>query len=264
MPILYDPSTPLKEYLSVYYIPTSMAECIEQYRVDRIQSVDEELTISEDDYQLIGPESDSEYQNILNLYDPLGYYRDTTFSVLPPGPQAYLPPVPSDLINRSVAVSQVAAPHLNRVREKLKSASDKLIIRLAMGVAAAYFDDTFSADAKRDEAVCYLAFNTADNPASRYLSDNREVWEQHRRQIDLPDMVNQRKKDLLDLFKNYGKPLKKYELECVTDQSLFEYANDMRLYILEQNRHLTFCKRCGSRMLLLNSQIMQPTSTVLM
>lgn len=77
-------------------------------------------------------------------------------------------------------------------------------------------------------------------------------------------MVERRRRDFVQLFKDYGRPLQDYEIECVSDDVLVEYATDMRVYILELNRHVTFCKKCGLRMLTINQQIMAPSTVLVM
>jgi len=41
MGIRYEQDTPLKEYMGVYQIPATLADCVEQYRLDCIQNVDQ-------------------------------------------------------------------------------------------------------------------------------------------------------------------------------------------------------------------------------
>jgi hypothetical protein len=95
MGIRYEQDTPLKEYMGVYQIPATLADCVEQYRLDCIQNVDQNTKISELDYSLIIDPGQQGYDNAFALYDPLGYFGDTTLSALPPKTTASIPPLPS-------------------------------------------------------------------------------------------------------------------------------------------------------------------------
>ena len=263
MGIRYEQDTPLKEYMGVYQIPATLADCVEQYRLDCIQNVDQNTEISELDYSLIIDPGQQGYDNAFAVYDPLGYFGDTALSALPPNTTASIPPLPSRLIRESVALSTLAEAHCLRLTDRLGGTSDEIVGNLASGVAAAYFDFDFKPRVRRD-LITYLAYNSAVNPASRVLSNHPEKWEHRRREITLPDMVERRRLDFVQLFKDYGRPLQDYEIECVSDDVLVEYASDMRLYILELNRHVTFCRKCGMRMLAINQQIMSPSSALVM
>ena len=98
MGIRYEQDTPLKEYMGVYQIPATLADCVEQYRLDCIQNVDQNTKISELDYSLIIDPGQQGYDNAFALYDPLGYFGDTTLSALPPKTTASIPPLPARLI----------------------------------------------------------------------------------------------------------------------------------------------------------------------
>ena len=98
MGIRYEQDTPLKEYMGVYQIPATLADCVEQYRLDCIQNVDQNTKISELDYSLIIDPGQQGYDNAFAVYDPLGYFGDTTLSALPPKTTASIPPLPSRLI----------------------------------------------------------------------------------------------------------------------------------------------------------------------
>jgi hypothetical protein len=263
MGIRYEQDTPLKEYMGVYQIPATLADCVEQYRLDCIQNVDQNAKISELDYSVIIEPGQQGYDNAFALYDPLGYFGDTTLSVLPPKPTASIPPLPSTLVRESVALSSLAEAHYLRLGKRLGETSDELVSNLASGVAAAYFDFGFKPRG-REDLIAYLAYNSAVSPVSRVLSNHPEKWEHRRREIALPDMVERRRRDFVQLFKDYGRPLQDYEIECVSDDVLVEYATDMRVYILELNRHVTFCKKCGLRMLTINQQIMAPSTALVM
>jgi len=215
------------------------------------------------DYSLIMEPGQQGYDNAFALYDPLGYFGDTTLSVLPPKDMASIPPLPSRLIRESVALTTLAEAHYLRLASRFGETPDKLLTSLAAGVAAAYLDFEFKPGGRKD-LVTYLAYNSAVNPASSVLSKHAEKWEHRRREIALPDMVERRRRDFVQLFKDYGRPLQDYEIECVSDDVLVEYATDMRVYILELNRHVTFCRKCGLRMLAINQQIMTPSSELVM
>lgn len=262
MPIRYNPNEPLREYFAIYRLPVTLEECVDQYRIDRIEQVDHELGLTIDDYVHLRPLDDSPIRHIAGLFDPLGFFADSSLAQLPPATQALLPPVPSSLAEFDPRFATWSAPFIEQMKQRLESVSQATVLRLASAIATSYFDTRHTFGKSRDRAVAYLAMNSADNPARQHIGEIR--WESHRRVLDIPDMVETRKQDLRALFDEVKLPLRPVELEHIEDQVLFEYAADMRMFVLEQNRHIVFCSKCSARVLEVNSQLYSPVSHFVM
>lgn len=262
MPIRYNPNEPLRGYFAIYRLPATLDECVDQYRVDQIEAIDHELNLTIDDYIHLRPLDDSPIRHIAGLFDPLGFYGDDSLADKPPATRAFLPPVPSALVDVDSRFADWSAPFVRLIEQRLKSVSDATVLRLASAIAASYFDASPAFGESRNDAISYLAMNSADNPARRYV---RELpWQRHRRVLTMPDMVETRKRDLTELFEQVELPLRPVELEHVEDSVLFEYAGDMRMFVLEQNRHIVFCSKCSSRVLEVNSQLHSPLPEMVM
>ena len=255
----------LKDYVWIYALPGTMEESIEQHRLDCIREADAKLNLAEEDYLLIGPVPGSPHGQLIRLYDPLLYFQDTSLGRMQPGVSALIPPVPADIVGRDESLKGIARPHVEQVAQKLSNVDKDRLVRLAEGVAASVFDSAFSRKSMtRKKAIEYIAYSTADNPVSEHLSQNPNTWSTYRREIRIPDMVEKRKAELIELFVRFGQPLNERELDCLSEKTLSDFAFDLRYYILEQNRHITFCRKCANKMLVLNQAINTPVTDLVM
>jgi hypothetical protein len=253
--IKYDPSIPFVQHFGIYQIPETMADAIEQFRLDRLRTLLDTHRVSNDVFELLATGDDSEVDNFGELCDPLGYFGDTSQNRIKSGQTATLPPVPSMLADLGVGGSDMW--QINLVPKGLLTADDATVAIIASLVAASFCDPSYS-PSDRPAAIRYITINNVDHPASKILRESN-LWQSHRRTIEIPDMIVQRKADFVQLFIDRGMALEPRELECLSQQDLIDCATDMRFYVLERNRHVVFCKRCSSAMLFLNSQTMAPT-----
>lgn len=269
MPIQYNPQMSLKDHLAIYFLPVSLGECVEQFRVDQMESANLDLGLKLEDYKVLAysqkPFSWDRYSKVdhaAGLFHPMEFYQDKSLFSQLPGRSAFLPPVPSTLTRFDPRFALWSAPFVDEMRKRLADLDDAQVLTLAAAVSTLWLDQESHIGPERDRNITYIAMNNLDNPARERLSDL--PWEKLRRVISMPNMIDTRKKDLLDLFEQTGMPLRGVELEHIDDETIFEYATDMRQYVLQQNRHIAFCSKCSARVLEVNTQLHQPVSANVM
>jgi len=250
--IQYDASIPFVEHFGMYQVPDTLADAVEQFRIDSLRSAMERLHVGTELFELLVTEDDSVTDDFGSLCDPIAYYADSLLSYVKPATTASLPPVPSTLAE--MGVGGQALWIIPPTPKALKLADSASIGKVAMLTATSFCDTDFIAG-DREANLRYIALNSVDHPASTVLRESK-IWVPYRRQISLPDMVAVRKADFVRLFTTLGVPLEARELECLSREDLVSCATDIRSYILERNRHVVFCKACAKKMLYLNAQVM--------
>ena len=250
--IRYDASIPFVEHFGMYQVPDTLADAVEQYRIDSLRSAMEKMHVGPEIFELLVTEDASVTDDFGTLCDPIGYFADSLLSYVKPATSAFLPPVPSTLADLGVggAALWIVPP----VPKALVEADSASIAKVATLTATSFCDTDFVVG-DREANLRYIALNSVDHPASMVLRESK-IWIPYRRQMSLPDMVAVRKADFVKLFTMLGVPLEARELECLSREELIACATDVRSYILERNRHIVFCKGCSKKMLNLNVQVM--------
>jgi hypothetical protein len=250
--IQYDATIPFVEHFGMYQVPDTLADAVEQYRIDSLRTAMEKLHVGPEIFELLVTEDDSVTDDFGSLCDPIAYYADSSLSYMNPATSASLPPVPSTLAE--LGVGGPALWIIPPVPKALKQADSAAISKVATLTATSFCDIDFVVG-DREANLRYIALNSVDHPASMVLRESK-IWVPYRRQISLPDMVAVRKADFVRLFTTLGVPLEARELECLSREDLVSCATDIRSCILERNRHVVFCKACAKKMLYLNAQVM--------
>jgi hypothetical protein len=250
--IPYDKSIPFIEHFRSYLIPDTMAEAVEQFRLESVRSAMELLKVGPEIFELLATDDNSKADNFGSFCDPIGYFDDTSLNYIKPTTIATLPPLPSTLARLQIGGD--ATWSVDHIPEALRLADNILVCKIATLVAASFCDSDFIPEG-RDTNLKYIALNNVDHPASEVLRET-SLWQPFRRIIEVPDMVAMRKADFIQLFKEKGSPLEPREIECQSNQQLLDYATDLRAYILDRNRHMIFCSRCSKQLLYLNAQTM--------
>ena len=250
--IQYDATIPFVEHFGMYQVPDTLADAVEQYRIDSLRTAMEKLHVGPEIFELLVTEDDSVTDDFGSLCDPIAYYADSLLSYVNPATSASLPPVPSTLAE--LGVGGPALWIIPPVPKALKQADSAAISKVATLIATAFCDIDFVVG-DREANLRYIALNSVDHPASMVLRESK-IWVPYRRQISLPDMVAVRKADFVRLFTTLGVPLEARELECLSREDLVSCATDIRSCILERNRHVVFCRACAKKMLYLNAQVM--------
>jgi hypothetical protein len=250
--IQYDASIPFVEHFGMYQVPDTLADAVEQYRIDSLRSAMEKLHVGPEIFELLVTEDDSVTDDLGTLCDPIGYFADSLLSYVKPAVTASLPPLPSTLAE--LGVGGQALWIIPPVPKALREANTASVAKVAALTATSFCDTDFIAG-DREANLRYIALNNVDHPASKILRESK-IWAPYRRQIKLPDMVEVRKADFVRLFTTLGVPLENRELECLSRDELVSCATDIRSYMLERNRHVVFCKSCAKKMLDLNMQVM--------
>ena len=254
--IRYDATVPFVEHFGMYQVPETMADAVEQFRIDALRSAMEKLNVGPEIFELLVTEDDSVTDDFGTLCDPIGYFADSLLKHVKPGTSVSLPPVPSTLADLGVGGPALwIVPPVSRA---LKQADSESIQKVATLTATSFCDAGFI-PGDREANLRYIALNSVDHPASMVLRESN-LWIPYRRSIDIPDMVAVRKADFVRLFTTLGVPLESRELECLNQADLVACATDLRSYILERNRHVVFCKACAKKMLHLNAQVMASQS----
>jgi len=252
--IKYDATIPLVEHFGMYQIPATLADAVDQHRIDSLQSAMESLHVGPEIFELLVTEDDSVTSDFGTLCDPTGYFADSSLRCLKPATTASLPPVPSTMAKLGVGGSALwIIPPMPKALKKADCAAISKVAKLT----ATSFCDTDFVVGDREANLRYIALNNVDHPASMVLRESK-IWVPYRRQISLPDMVAVRKADFVKLFAALGSPLEARELECLSREELISCASDMRHYILDRNRHVVLCQACGDEMVNLNRQVMSP------
>jgi hypothetical protein len=263
MPIPFSTNTPLLANFGLYEIPATLAECVEQYRLDAVQLASTTLNVSDDVLELLTPHGSSFSDGFGPMFDPVACVGDTSLHRSPPGCEALLPPLPSTVVAEIEDLQPEMLLYAARLAKRFDQVSDLDVISLAQLVAVSFCENSGEAR-NRQGALRYVAANNASSPTAAMLRGHPSLWDGRRRKVDIPDMRAARKDDFVALFEQYGKPLQPHEIECVSDELLIRYASDMRAYILEQNRHIVFCRACSNRMLYFNARAMAPPSDTVM
>ncbi|RZU28902.1 hypothetical protein [Edaphobacter modestus] len=253
----YDPTIPFVQHFGMYQLPDTMADALEQHRLDRLTAVLDRNKTTSEVFELLATGNDSEVDNFGDLCDPLAFFGDVSLGRIKAGRTALLPPVPSSLADREVGGAALWSEFA--VPDGIRTAEDATVALVATLVATSFCDDDFVPQ-DRSTSLRYIGINSVDHPASKVLRSST-IWQDYRRPIELPDMVEQRKADFVQLFIDHGMPLEHRELECLSKEALIDCATDMRYYILERNRHIVFCKRCSNAMLYFNSRAMSQEQT---
>ncbi len=250
--IQYDDTIPLVEHFGMYQVPDTMADAVEQYRIDSLRSAMETLHVGTEIFELLVTEDDSKTDDFGSLCDPIAYFGDSSLNYVKPATTVSLPPVPSTLAE--MGVGGPALWIVPAVPKALKQADSSSIRKVATLTATSFCDKGFVLG-DRETNLRYIALNSVDHPASLILRESK-LWIPFRRTIEIPDMVAVRKADFVRLFVTLGVPLEARELECLSKADLVACATDLRSYILERNRHVVFCKACAKNMLYLNAQVL--------
>jgi hypothetical protein len=69
--IQYDDTIPLVEHFGMYQVPDTMADAVEQYRIDSLRSVMETLHVGTEIFELLVTEDDSKTDDFGSLCDPI-------------------------------------------------------------------------------------------------------------------------------------------------------------------------------------------------
>jgi hypothetical protein len=86
--IQYDETIPFVEHFGMYQVPDTLADAVEQYRIDSLRSVMEKLHVGPEIFELLVTEDDSVTDDFGTLCDPLGYYADSLLSYVKPATSA--------------------------------------------------------------------------------------------------------------------------------------------------------------------------------
>ena len=222
--IQYDASIPFVEHFGMYQVPDTLADAVEQYRIDSLRSAMEKMHVGPEIFELLVTEDVSVTDDFGTLCDPIGYFADSLLSYIKPATSASLPPVPSTLADLGVGGAALwIVPPVPKALVKADSAS---VVKVATLTATSFCDTDFVVG-DREANLRYIALNSVDHPASMVLRESK-----------------------------IGVPLEARELECLSREELIACATDVRSYILERNRHIVFCKGCSKKMLNLNMQVM--------
>jgi hypothetical protein len=252
--IKYDEKIPFVEHFGMYQIPATMADAVEQFRIDSLTRTMAELEVGPEIFELLVTEDDSKTSDFGTLYDPIAYFADSSLIYAKPSATASMPPVPSNLA--LMGVGGQALWVLPPTPKALRQADSLAIVKVALLVATSLCDGDFITG-DREANLRYIALNSVDHPASEILRDS-SLWKSYRHEVTIPDMVAIRRADFVKLFSDAGAPLEPRERECLNRADLLGCASDLRRYILDRNRHVVFCKKCANEMLYLNAQVMSP------
>jgi len=256
--IHYDETVPFVQLFGMYQVPATMADAVEQHRIDALRGAMERLEVGPDIFELLVTDDDSTTDDFGSLCDPIAYYGDTSLSYVKPGTLPNLPPIPSSLADMSVGGRALWI--VPQVPNRLQQADSASIRKIAILTATSFCDTDF-VEGDREANLRYIALNSVDHPASAVLRESPILWATFRRNIEIPDMVAQRNADFVKLFSDMGIPLEPRELECLSQEDLMACATDLRLFVLERNRHVVFCQKCSKEMLYLNAQVMAASQT---
>src|ERR1022692_3881199 len=201
--IEYDATIPFVEHFGMYQVPDTLADAVEQYRIDSLRSTMERLHVGPEICELLVTEDDSVTDDFGSLCDPIAYYADSLLSYVKPATSASLPPVPSTLAE--LGVGGPALWIIPPVPKALKQADSAAISKVATLTATSFCDIDFVVG-DREANLRYIALNSVDHPASAVLRESPILWATFRRNIEIPDMVAQRNADFVKLFSDRGIP----------------------------------------------------------
>jgi len=260
MPIPYDPEMPLEVQCWTHRLPATLADCIDQFRLDIILK-----TLETDDFDpallhLFNGDHVADATNFNQRFDPLISMGDNTLAGIPPGEIALLPPLPLSLIGEFPEKQPEMTLYAAQFAKRFSALSDCVVLSIGR-VAAASLCDESPAIESRDEAIVYMAVNNGNSPVARFLAEHPTSWHHRRRRLALPDMRKVRKNDFVALFEQHGQPLSPHELECVSDSIMLGFVHDLRTYVLERNRHIAICGACAGKLDYYSRVVMsQPTT----
>src|ERR1017187_9499245 len=82
--IQYDETIPFVEHFGMYQVPDTLADAVEQYRIDSLRSAMERLHVGTELFELLVTEDDSVTDDFGSLCDPIAYYADSLLSYVNP------------------------------------------------------------------------------------------------------------------------------------------------------------------------------------
>ena len=238
------PPEDLNVHFDKYCIPSNLKECVDQFRMDRVDAVMNQHGLTSEDLWLLVVHDEISFHSFSDVFDPLAYYEDFTAFHTAPGICAVMPPVPSNVFSRAEEAEHHAVLlDILHLRKHMKNVPIEKVIGLARVVAAYYLDNDRGFEENRWTAIRYIALNDIQNSNRKFIAKS-EHWSARTRRVTLPDMVTRRKADLRELFARLDQPLKETEFNCLSTSELSEYAADQRSLVLSQNRHIVFCSKC--------------------
>lgn len=258
------PLVDLKEHCDKFCVPSSLRECVDQHRVDRVDAAMGEYGLILDDlWALTTQDRLSPNQSFGDLFDPFAHFEGSDATRESPSTFVVLPPVPAK--TNITDTARYAAVHMDicRLAEHLSATPTDKVLGLAAAVAAYLLDDRPGFGVNRFAAIRYIALNSIYSENRRYTI-RHEIWSKAARGVILPDMVEHRKAHFRELFARVGQPINESEFECMSAVDIAEYASDQRSVLLGHNRHIAFCSKCAGRYLDTMTAILKETNGMVM
>jgi len=249
MPNLEQNSDTFLQQLDDLMLPASLEEAFEAYRFDLLRKVCEsqnENQLSWYLHEINQLHADAEpAPSFSETFDPFLRLHHGT-SHCPPSTLIVLPPLPSTIVRGGIilpsALLGIVEGDIFALGSRLEMYEEAEVNMLARIATAALVDQRDFSD--RKSAIEYIATNASQKLKQSLLSDQSFWSSVPRRQVEFPDMVSERRKQLAscDLF---NPPLSENELECFADEEIREQTRDIRVMALSPKiRHLSFCRSC--------------------
>jgi hypothetical protein len=147
--IEYDETIPFVEHFGMYQVPDTLADAVEQYRIDSLRSAMERLHVGTELFELLVTEDDSVTDDFGSLCDPIAYYADSLLSYVKPATTASLPPVPSTLAEMGVGGQALWV--IPPVPKALRLADSASIGKVAALTATSFCDADFCRGRQRSQ-----------------------------------------------------------------------------------------------------------------
>ncbi len=127
--IHYDPTIKFVEHFGMYQAPDTLADAVEQYRIDALRTAMQRLHVGTEIFELLVTEDNSLTGHFGTLCDPIGYFADSSLNYLKPKTSAILPSVPSTLAD--LGVGGPALWIIPPISKALKQADGPSIAKIA-------------------------------------------------------------------------------------------------------------------------------------
>ncbi len=256
-PLASAPGGNFKEHFDKFCVPTSLRECMDQYRVDRFDAVMRTHGLVSDDLWLTTFRDVVPYRSFSEVFDPFAYFDESGPVTAMPDSSIKLPPVPAEGISLVDGAKRPAVQtDISRLTEHMKNVPTEKVLSLAFAVAAYYLDENSGLGGNRAEAIRYIALNDIQSSSREFVIQSNTASSRTRR-VTFPDMVERRKADFRELFTRVGMPIDEREFECMPLGDIIEYAADQRAVLLGHNRHIVFCTKCAMQLVSVMSKMHQ-------
>ena len=239
--------------LDQYILPSTLMESFDAYREDKykeaVKTVPEATLAWFLDMlnRYRGPEDRKE--SLLEVFDPNMYTENHPAWESPPGRVIELPALTSEVValaEKESELAEVARDEILQFRNHANTYDDEELMQVSE-IAKAALADQETVFETREEIIRYLALNASTSIEDMWATDPTAWLEAPVRRIEFPDMVAQRKDQML--HSQLAPALKNEDFVCYTDNEVRKFACDLRsLFLYDRSRHLAICTGCQKRL----------------